>query len=40
MFTNASLFNQDLSGWDVGRVTSKSEFDNQADSWLLPRPAF
>jgi len=36
MFYNASSFNQDLSGWCVTKVSSHSDFDTGAASWILP----
>ena len=39
MFENATLFNQDLSPWCVSNIPSlPTDFDNQAFSWVLPRP--
>jgi len=39
MFGDASLFNQDLSGWCVTLIPSKpSHFDDDTTSWALPRP--
>jgi surface protein len=39
MFSGARSFDQDLSGWCVEKISSKpSNFDDSADSWVLPRP--
>jgi len=41
MFYNASSFNQDLSSWCVTNVPSiPTDFDTNATSWVLPRPAW
>ena len=41
MFYGAVAFNQDLSGWCVSNIASKPPgFDNQATSWVLPRPVW
>jgi len=42
MFKFATSFNQNLSGWNVGSVTTKppSEFDNGATAWVLPKPTW
>lgn len=41
MFSNAENFNQDLSAWCVPLLNSEpSFFDYNADSWLLPKPAW
>ena len=41
MFRDATSFNQDLSGWCVSNIFSKPpSFDNQATSWVLPRPVW
>ena len=41
MFRAANSFNQDLSGWCVSLIDSTPHsFDQQADSWVLPRPSW
>ncbi len=41
MFSGASSFNQDLSGWCVTQIPSESSyFDQNASSWVLPRPVW
>jgi len=41
MFRDASLFNQDLSGWATrGRPVRNSLFSTGAASWVLPQPNF
>ncbi|ATZ16801.1 hypothetical protein ELUMI_v1c00730 [Williamsoniiplasma luminosum] len=40
MFEGAKDFNQDLSGWDVSKVTSYKDFDKDATAWTLPKPNF
>jgi len=33
MFNTATLFNQNLSNWNVSAVSSSNYFDNHADAW-------
>lgn len=41
MFYEASMFNQDLSGWCVAAIpTPPTDFDTDAWSWALPRPVW
>jgi len=40
MFTGTTLFNQDLSSWDVEVVTNCVTFSDNTPSWTLPRPNF
>ena len=41
MFRDATSFNQDLSSWSVNpNVRICSQFDTQANSWILPKPNF
>ena len=41
MFSSARAFNQDLSGWCVAHIpAAPSNFDSNADSWVLPRPVW
>ena len=41
MFTAARNFNQDLSSWCVSQFSDKPiNFDTDAVSWTLPRPAW
>jgi len=40
MFKYASLYNQDLSSWDVYYVLNCEEFSNVAGTWTLPKPNF
>ncbi|MDG1793833.1 MAG: BspA family leucine-rich repeat surface protein [Flavobacteriaceae bacterium] len=40
MFMNNSEINQDLSGWDVSKVTNYIEFDTATPQWTLPKPNF
>lgn len=40
MFYSAKYFNQDLSIWNVENVTECNSFNENADSWALPRPNF
>ena len=35
-----SLFNKDLSSWNVSKVTDCYLFSNNANSWSLPKPNF
>jgi hypothetical protein len=41
MFSDATSFNQDLSGWCVPTIPSlPTDFDTGASSWVLPRPVW
>jgi len=41
MFYSATSFNKDLSGWTVNNnVTTCTNFDTNATSWVLSRPNF
>jgi len=41
MFNNATNFNQDLSTWCVSQIPSTpNNFDNNATSWVLPKPVW
>lgn len=43
MFNEASSFNQNLSSWNVSKITKeidRNSFDFLAESWTLPRPNF
>lgn len=42
MFMDTKGFNQDLSGWDVVKVTGTGcwNFDFGATDWVLPKPNF
>ena len=41
MFSGASSFNRDLSSWCVTDIASQPlRFDDRADTWILPRPAW
>lgn len=41
MFYRATQFDQDLSGWDVRKVTSRLLFDSGATAWREDyKPAF
>jgi len=40
MFKSNTIFNQDLSNWDVINVESCSDFSNNTPQWTLPKPNF
>jgi hypothetical protein len=40
MFSKASTFNQDLSGWNVGQVAGSEDFSDGANNWTLSKPNF
>jgi len=40
MFKNAVVFNQNLSNWNVSRVTSHTDFNTNTPAWVLPKPSF
>jgi len=41
MFREATVFNQNLSGWCVSLITSApTDFDTLATSWVLARPVW
>ena len=48
MFQDATKFNQDLSGWSVGKiaksppkvVSGSKDFDTGANAWTQPKPTF
>jgi hypothetical protein len=40
IFYNNSVFNQDLSMWNVVNVTSYTNFDTDTPQWTLPKPIF
>ena len=40
MFRDSSMFNQDLSSWNVINVTNSNNFDYNTPQWTLPKPIF
>jgi surface protein len=40
MFSNAPVFNQNLSSWNVDNVNNCTAFSSGASSWTLPQPNF
>jgi surface protein len=37
---SASSFNQDLSAWDVSKVTFCNDFSANSVAWIEPKPSF
>ena len=40
MLASASSFNQDLSAWDVDKVTFCNDFSANSAAWTEPKPNF
>jgi hypothetical protein len=40
MFIKSPVFDQDLRGWDVARVTDHEAFDSQVTSGWTRKPTF
>ena len=37
---NATLFNEDLSNWNVSAVSNYNDFSLNTPNWTLPKPNF